>query len=230
MSLAFSDLGKLDCPVDSDPDVEVGAVSMSVDRNGNAWVLMEDGFIYRVDLVTMACSATGYTHDFGVYGMGFSYDGAEDTLFVAGPEGTLGTLDVHTGKGTIVGLTDGFSGQTELTGSGDGRLFGVRFDSEPYSTNLQGAYLEYDKSTGLLKWYAPQPGVVSIPIDPAGGETSGFAVAFWGGDLWTFIGTGQSSVYRYPLDTKTPTEVLHDIGYLVTGAGVSTCAPIVAPK
>ena len=82
---AFTDLGTLNCPA------MFGATpfSMGVDRTATAWVLYDSGELFRVDTTSLACTATSWSSELGLFefGMGFSTDtagGSTDTLFVAG--------------------------------------------------------------------------------------------------------------------------------------------------
>ena len=51
----------------------------------------------------------------------------------------------------------------------------------------------------------------------------GYAMKFWGGSFWIFIG---SSVFEVPRSTGVANEVVIDDGYNIVGAGVSDCAPV----
>ena len=102
--------------------------------------------------------------------------------------------------------------RTELTGTGDGRLFG-------WSPNSQGSgsrLVEIDRSNA--KVLAANNLQIGTPNDA-------FAFAFWGGDFWIFTSQGgPTTVTKYdPGTTKESTATTTSVQ--IVGAGVSTCAP-----
>jgi hypothetical protein len=224
--LAITLVGSLLCPA-------YGAfpTSMAVDRLGYAWVIFSDGTLWKVDTKTAACAATSYEADqlgFHRFGMGFSTDqvtGGAETLFVADHDGQgLGKIDTKTLRLAKVGPFDGtFVGQTgELTGTGDGRLYGF-FTTSPAQVG------EIAKGSAQIVSPKPMTGV-STGTD--------WAFSFWGGDfyLYTANDTGGlpqnqkgSSVTRYRPSDGSITVVMQPLGYNIVGAGVSTCAPTTAP-
>src|SRR5512135_2866827 len=77
----FTDLGTLSCPTSGGGGIFGGAMpfSMGVDRNTIAWVLYDDGELFRVDINNnLACTATSWSSSNGLmqFGMGFSTDTA----------------------------------------------------------------------------------------------------------------------------------------------------------
>src|SRR6185295_13918038 len=72
MTLTFHDIGMLDCPASA------GAkpFSMAVTRDASAYVLYDDGEIFRVNTVGLACTSTMFhaSSSFTQFGMGFSTD------------------------------------------------------------------------------------------------------------------------------------------------------------
>jgi hypothetical protein len=225
-SLTFSLIGKLDCP-----GATASPFSMSVDRKGTAWVVFTDGEMYWVDVTTAACSATAYQpgqHGFTTFGMGFSLDapnGADETLYVsespylsgAVNSKGLGKIDTSTLTLTPIATYDLLPNRrAEMTGTGDARVFGA-FEGTPY------VVAEISKSDARILSQAPQTGVTYAP------NSSNFAFAFWGGDFWIFVGPGSyTDVFQYKPKDQTTTKVSHE-SFAVVGAGVSTCAPLVAP-
>jgi hypothetical protein len=223
-TLAFSPVGKLNCPagfLDT-------PFSMAVDRNANAWVVYTNGTLFKVDTKSAACTPTSFVPGqagFVTFGMGFSTEGAgstKDTLFVSQSDflgGTTGlaTIDTTSLVLTPVGMYDQMTARAELTGTGDGRLFGA-FEGAPY------VVAEIDKSSAKILSQAPQSQIQAAP----GG--SNFAFAFWGGSFWLFVGPGTSTdVFQY--DPKAGSTVKHKTeSFAIVGAGVSTCAPIEPPK
>ncbi|MBI4955441.1 MAG: hypothetical protein HY908_25690 [Myxococcales bacterium] len=98
----------------------------------------------------------------------------------------------------------------DLTGTGDGRVFG-------FFATYPATLAELDPATGAVLARRRLQSVVT---------GQGWAFSFWGGDFWFYWapeGT-TSNVSRLSAD-GTLREVLHDVGFVIVGAGVSTCAP-----
>lgn len=216
-ALALTQVGVLACPQNGGTATPF---SMSVDRAGVAWVLYNDGHLFHVDTTTAACTATNFAPNqqgFKKFGMGFVSDAAgsdAETLYVANEFG-IGSIDTQSLSVSPIGQF-GFSAAAELTGTGDGRLFGLFFGFPPYIA-------EIDEATSSL---GPE-----APLDAVDVGT-GFAFAFWGGSFWVFTAPNGSSsqIDRYDPATKTSATVKKDLGFKVVGAGVSTCAPLEIPK
>ncbi|MBW2523727.1 MAG: hypothetical protein JRI23_06105 [Deltaproteobacteria bacterium] len=222
----FTLIGPLGCNTTMSPN------SMAVDRDAVAWVNYVDGgllgdnagAIYRVSTADASCEPTpAVTLPAGWYriGMGYSTDGANtdaETLFVTsiGLAGGLGRIDGP--SLTPIGEFGGaFYGQTaELTGTGDGRLFGF-FTSTPVEVG------EIDKASAQVIANTPLP-TVQVP--------SAWAFSFWGGDFYLYTANmGDSTVNRYrPSDGSVDTAYMTNIGFRIVGAGVSTCAPLQPPR
>ena len=210
----FVPIGQIACPSGATP------YSMAVDRKGKAYVVFTDGRLFQVSTSTAACVATAFVpgqSGFRTFGMGFvsNTGGPEETLFVAEGDGTSATssgiaaIDTTTFKLGFIGGMSPPQSRVELTGTGDGRLFG-------YSPNNSGSkIIQIDKTSGNV-----------VGVDPvaAGGSNDAFAFAFWGGDFWIFTGPSTTGVYRYRATDKTTTFVTNAPA-LIVGAGVSTCAP-----
>ena len=205
--------------------------SMAVDRNAVAWVLAQDGTIVKYDINAKTCAKTAYAagqHGFQTFGMGFSSDGAgaaTDSLFVTDdelqtPSSNRGLARIDTSSLSLspVAQYDQLTSlEAELTGTGDGRLFGA-FEGSPYTV------AEIDKSTGHIISVAPQSGINYAP------SSSSLAFAFWGGDFWLFIGPGGTTdVFQYQPSAKTTTKRETE-PFEIVGAGVSTCAPTKPPQ
>jgi hypothetical protein len=227
--------------------------SMAVDREGNAWVNYvaanpitgkpTGGSIFKVTIATGDCAATNITLTSGWYqlGMGFSTVSATDTtdtLYVAatgsasaaacvglggGGGGTtskgLGSLDTDAGTLTPIGVFTGdLAGQSaELTGTGDGRLFGFFVDSPVKVAQI-------DKGSGATSNEVSMTGVAC---------PSAWAFSFWGGDFYLYTspdGTTNSTVTHYTTaDGGIDTSYVANAGFVIVGAGVSTCAPTTPP-
>jgi len=223
-TLAFTQIGQVTC-ASSD------FFSMAVDRNAVAWVLAQDGTIVKYDINAKTCTKTAYQagqQGFQTFGMGFSANGVgatTDTLFVTDDElqtpssnRGLAMIDTSSLSLTPVAQYDQLQGEeAELTGTGDGRLFGA-FEGSPYTV------AEIDKTTGHIISVALQSGINYAP------SSSSLAFAFWGGDFWLFIGPGGTTdVFQYQPSAKTTTKRETE-SFEIVGAGVSTCAPTVPPQ
>lgn len=215
-TLTFKPIGKLSCNAGF-----ATPFSMGVARNGTAWVLFSDGRIFNVSTTNAACTPTSYVpgqNGWTTFGMGFVSDSpgsAAEALYVADYDGGgLAKIDTSTLKLSYVGPWDKLSGSAELSGTGDARLFGFWEGSTV-------TVAEIDKSTGHILTTHPQP---SVTIG------SGWAFAHWGGSFWLFTApSGTSQVDQFDPATNTTKTVKTGLGYVVVGAGVSTCAPTVMP-
>lgn len=218
---AFTKIGDLDCPDNTGST----PFSMGVDRHGTAYVVFSpDGELYKVSTATAACEATGFLANqqgFSTFGMGFATkdNGPEEALFIADstlntPSLGIATIDTEDFSLDFIAPfpPDNLSTGVELTGTGDGRLFGF-FVGGPDGESIR----EIDKSNGDI--------LSNTPIDLS--DPADFAFAFWGGDFYLFhadFPEGPTTVTRYrPTDGS-----MLDVAELptgVVGAGVSTCAP-----
>lgn len=224
---AFTKIGQLDCP-------SGGATpnSMAVDRSGTAWVNFSDGALFEVSTADASCKATSYQKGQGGitrFGMAFATDSAtseEETLYVVGIEGVnggrgLAKIDLKSMALTMLGDFSGsLEGQgAELTGTGDGRLFGF-FTTQPNATLAQ-----IDKGTGATSSATSLQGV---------NTGNAWAFSFWGGDFWFYTSSGisPSTVTRKQSSTNGSISTAKaDVGgFRIVGAGVSTCAPTAPPR
>jgi hypothetical protein len=123
-TLAFSEIGRLNCPAQGTCEGSFGPIpavpfSMAVDRNATAWVLYCSGELFKVDTRTAACTTTSYQpgqQNLWVFGMGFATDAPmsqAETLYVSGGEQMLTGMG-SAGFGTISfpGLSVTRKGQT----------------------------------------------------------------------------------------------------------------------
>jgi hypothetical protein len=228
-TLTFTRIGPVSCPAAP----RTTPFSMAVDRRGIGLSVFSDGTLYQIDMATAACRGTTFQPDqvgFQTFCMGYaanSGDGGDagETLYVADCDVTLGPMMMKpNSKGLaildttlltlsyVAPFSQGIPGP-ELTGTGDGRLFG-------FYTNVIGSgshIVQIDRGTGtLLQDYPLQ---VGTPQD-------GYAFAFWGGVFWVFTsGTLGTFVTRFDPTTGSETNVA-TMPEGVVGAGVSTCAPM----
>lgn len=234
----FTKIGKLGCQTAMQPN------SMAVDREAVAWVnyvqfdgLSGDtaGSLFKVSTFDASCQSTGMALPYNWYrvGMGFSSDAAggdSETLYLTGTDNLgsgspgLGRFDM--GSTSLVPIGE-FSGalngeNAELTGTGDGRLFGF-FTTSPVQVG------ELNKGNGSIVGATPLP-----PVE----DPTAWAFSFWGGDFYLYTAPDQglypnrtTNVTRYrPSDGSIDTTYMVNIGFRIVGAGVSTCAPLEPPK
>jgi hypothetical protein len=236
----FTKIGALGCQTSMTPN------SMAVDRNATAWVnyvagdmttgIDTAGAIFQVSTKDASCQGPAVTLPDGWYrlGMGYATQSATSTaerLYVAatgdpllGGGAGLGLVDF--GKKTV-GPIGSFTGtlagkNAELTGTGDGRLFGF-FTTTPVQV------AEIQKGSGAVTSASPLAQV----------ETPAYwAFSFWGGRFYLYTcpdsmlqpaRTTNVSVYDPATGTVDPA-YMTDIGFRIVGAGVSTCAPVKPPQ
>ncbi len=223
----FTQIGHLGCPTGGQPN------SMAVDRTGTAWISYTNGPVFRVSTKDAACTPSPYVTDqlgFHTFGMGYASNDADptkDTLYVDDHDGKgLAKVDALSGKATLIAPfgapLQGKNG--ELTGTGDGRLFG-------FFTTLPAQVAEINKATGAI---------LSSQVLNAVSTGSEWAFSFWGGDFYLYtaqpVASGlpqnatTSDITRYRPSDKSITVLKKNIGFRIVGAGVSTCAPTTAPK
>ncbi|RLB45520.1 MAG: hypothetical protein DRJ42_29735 [Deltaproteobacteria bacterium] len=228
--LTYTDIGELRCELEGTNILR----SMAVDRAGTAWVSSSRGALYRVDTTTAACVATGMEtgqEQVRNYGMGFATvgDTTEERLFITAEGGwwmdglayrRLGAIDTSTLGLSIIGDIDAPTpANMELTGTGDGRLFGMVLDVRNLRDIIVSIEL-LDAATG---------GTLERKVAPIEAR-SGFAFAQWGGDFWLFTEAPDESarVVQFDFDAGTvvqTVDVTLDVPGTIVGAGVSTCAP-----
>jgi hypothetical protein len=223
-------IGDLNCPA----GFGASPFSMAVDRKGMAFVLYDNGQIFLVDTKDASCKPSAYQpgqHGFTLFGMGWVSDGpgaSTETLYVI-DYSSFGGASMTGNKGLasidnvgmvhpIANFDGGLSGRAaEVTGLGDGRLFGFFVDSNDASKTTVA---EIERTTGHV-----------ISNEPQNITVGAWAFAHWGGSFYLFAGSGiggTSRVHKYTPGTGT-TQIVNDLGYRIVGAGVSTCAPIEEP-
>jgi len=108
--------------------------------------------------------------------------------------------------------------QAELTGTGDGRLFG--FFAPTNMNNVPPSFIDQIDPRSAK--------VLSSVLLPDVIEGGGWAFGFWGGDFYTFTAPDNNTtvVTRYkPSDGSVTQVATAPSGVVIVGAGVSTCAP-----
>jgi hypothetical protein len=234
-SKQFNLVAQLNC----DTTGQLTPNSMAIDRNAVAWINYvapddSSGVVYRFDLTTKKCEkAPAVTLDYGWtrLGMGFSTDAAgstNETLFVAGTADQLtgvgpglGKLNMANHQVVPIGdFASPLSGQSaELTGTGDGRLFGF-FTSSP----VEVAQIAKTASGGVVA-ITKEKKVTSTP-------PLAWAFSFWGGSFYLYMsdGTSNSTVTKFDPSANTLNPSYATAPFIIVGAGVSTCAPLTPPS
>ncbi len=229
---AFHDIGTLNC---NDPGGGT-PFSMSVDRNGVAWVIFSSGNLFNVYIADAGCEPTDYVsgqQGLLTFGMGFATQGpgsTQDTLYIAGapPAGSgamapaeLAILDTGTLNVSVVAPV---GGDPELTGTGSGQLWGFFPQVSLPGTDAGDAFIVgIDPVTGNLG--------TPILLPDLDGAPSAWAFAYYGGDFWVFLalqnpdGTqGVTNVWHVNGTTGSATIAL-PTNRSIVGAGESTFVP-----
>lgn len=226
-------LGDINCP--AGPSFGGGSAtpfSMSVDRDARAWVLYNSGEIFWVNTKDLGCKDSGFKpaqDGFETFGMGFVTDGMgteAETLYVTGGshlspgKGRMASINKKSlGLSAIGPLPDTENGP-ELTGTGRGELWA-------YFPGMRDSFVALmDKGTGVpAKQY---------PIPPLPGSVRAWAFAHWGGRFYIFVtvydpalGSNNSQIQMFTPDDGQVTLIMDKLPYMIVGAGVSTCAPII---
>lgn len=208
-------IGRLSCPTTARPN------SMAVSQDGTAYLNFDDGKLYRVNVRSATCTATGFVAPSGwrTFGMGFkpvSATSVNEVLFIA--NGSLATVSLPSFAVTMVGPVAGTSSGPELSGTADGELYAYLLPP-----NLMGAM--------RLARIDPQTAALSMPraFPSLTVSSTGFAYAFtaWSSDfyLYTSSGTSNSSIVRYEPAADRDSVVMTpgNTGIRIVGAGVSRC-------
>jgi hypothetical protein len=224
--LKFTRIGTLQCQSAGTPN------SMAVARDGTAWVNYSDGRLFKVSTANASCSSTTFQprqSGFGSrFGMGFSSNSAgskDETLYIADVESAQGLGRIDLGSLTVAPVGR-FGGNLavggELTGSGEGRLWGF------FTTTPNATFAEIGKGNAQTSDSRTLQGVQT---------GTHWAFSFWGGDFWFYTAntslnpSATSSVTRMNTQMNNQlSTVLQNIGFRIVGAGVSTCAPTTIPR
>lgn len=215
----FSLIGRLQCGGGGSP------FSMSVDRNGVAWVLYNDGNVFEVSITDASCKATGYhvgSSGDVTFGMGFATDAAgakTEKLYIAANRAPSDLSFIDTTAEPPVAhrvatIEASQASHPELTGTSEGRLYGF-YPVEGGTSFVQ----EIDKRSGAAvgtRWE------LGDTLD----FVNAYAFAHWGGVFYIFVTTTDGPSVR-AIDRRTGAYkvALDRVPYRITGAGVSTCAP-----
>lgn len=219
----LTEIGTLNCP---GADLAT-PFSMAVDRNSNAYVLYQNEHIYKVSTTDASCAETHYVpgqqgmHLFGMAFVTNEVGGSDETLYVLGGDagfelsGRSHFAKIDTTSWTVSLIAD-VSDKADLAGNANAELWGFFVGD----TNLE--VRQFDSTDGhTLRTFDVSE------IDPFTSVT-GWAFGYWGGRLYLFYAglfDNSTNIYRLTPSTGQLELVKSDIGYLVVGAGVSTCAP-----
>jgi hypothetical protein len=243
----FASIGSLNCP---NPGVDLRdgfttatPFSMSVDRNGVAWVLYTSGKLFRVSTSDASCQESTWSvgaGGFQLFGMGFVVDqsgGNTEKLWISGGltseldtgASDLGSIDTSSMTvGSVGPMPNNGEYSPELSGTGAAELYA-------YYPGSQSSFVaRIAKATGQVEqqWN----------LQPLGDGFSSIVVAWafahWGGRFYIFAtvqdafsGANQSMVIRLDPEGNggqgSSQTILPNTGRVVVGAGVSTCAPII---
>ncbi|MBA3461192.1 MAG: hypothetical protein H0T46_14605 [Deltaproteobacteria bacterium] len=205
--------------------------SMSVDRTGTAWVLYEDGELFKVDIADAHCEPSGYVAGSSGstnFGMGFATDapGAEtEKLYIASDDATNALHAIDTSKDLtpkrMGAIQAANSPNPELTGGSDAKLYGFY----PQSSGV--AFVQQIERTSG-KEVGPRWPLGTEPL----GDVNAYAFAQWAGVFYIFVTTFDDVTFDHnstvrTLDPQTGRfdTVVTRSPFRITGAGVSTCAP-----
>ncbi|MFO0548228.1 MAG: hypothetical protein U0271_07570 [Polyangiaceae bacterium] len=204
---AYHLVGHLKCASFGEPQ------SMAVDRRGIAWVFYDTGELFKVSVRDASCNKTAYHHPSGNHqlGMGFTAVGAGlagEQLYIASPDFGLATLNlddfsVHQTRKLVMGA--------ELTGGGDGRLFHFSAETQELS------------QVDLTRF-----SLVPLRRFDTLGEVSAWAISRYAGRFYMFTSPGEGVPSKTTeFDPTKQTERMRDsnLGFVVVGAGQSTCVP-----
>ena len=202
---------------------------MSIDRNRTAWVVYDDGALFKVSITDASCEATNYVRGSSgatTFGMGFATDqagGDSEKLYIAANSTANSLSSIDTEHALVphrVGLLTATEDRNpELTGTSDAKLYG--FYPNTFGTSF---VQEIDRTSGDgigRKWSVGELGTVEA-----------YAFAQWGGGFYVFAtvddgGTFDSNSTVRMIDKATGDfrTVMQHVPYRISGAGVSTCAP-----
>jgi hypothetical protein len=225
----FTKIGHLSCPAPAG----ITPNSMAIDRSGTAWVNYTDGSLFKVSTTDASCQATSYQPgpNFSKMGMAFAKNAKSktETLYVVGLDSNdskigkgFGIIDLTTMKLTMLGDFSGdLAGRgAELTGTGDGKVFGF------FTTKPDASLAQINSTNGAT---SNTTSLTSVDT----GES--WAFSFWGGDFWFYTSPGKTTPSKVTRLARSKDDALsvtlQDVGgFRIVGAGVSTGAPIEPPK
>jgi hypothetical protein len=119
----------------------------------------------------------------------------------------------------IADYTNGLAGRPCMpTGNAAGELFGM------FYFGTSGAPLELAQIDPAT---AATPTITQLPISLLANHDGSIPFVFWGGDFWFFVPDNSVVRYHYSTDKSFEMVLAPDRSKpIVTGAAVSTCAPV----
>ena len=229
----FKEIGTLSCP--AGPALSGGTAtpfSMSVARDGTAWVLYTSGEIFNVNTSDASCKKSNFMpsqQGMDLFGMGFVTNGngaTDETLYItggdaadAGQANLFGNVNPKTLQVTKTGTVAIDEYAPELTGTGKGELWAY------FPGTMATKVAQLDKSNGNV--------IKDWKLGGLGNSVAAWAFAHWGGRYYIFVttstlfGTNNSQVFLFDPALGTSTRIMSNLKYTIVGAGVSTCAPVI---
>ncbi|UJR37534.1 hypothetical protein I4U23_030236 [Adineta vaga] len=206
-------VGTLNCSTTAYP------YSMAVQRNGKAWTLFTDGNLYTFDVNTVQCQTTSYVSEqegLILFGMNFAIDKLtnQEKLYLtsdsSNPPYRLATLDINSLEISIIGYYYDLSARAELTGTNDGRLFGL-FEGKPY------IIAEINATNGEILSQTAQD-MIQYTSD-----SLNFAFASYASNFFLFVGDNSfTDIFLFDSSTKTTFKQTR-ISNGIVGSATSTC-------
>ena len=231
-TLAFENLGTVTCPTDGFP------LALAVDRQGHALVsYFSETPPFAIETYAIALANPDECEPFDLplpenhwlAGTGYASTSAAepcDELYVfstpmeEAATGVIGRVDHESNEYVEVGAAPYY--QAQLTGTGDGRLFGF--------AGTDGG--ELGSIASLVRFDIGDANVLDDQAIDGLNADNGLGFAFWGGDVYFFTDGAHdtSIVTRLDYDESDgggTTVVVDHTPVRIMGAGVSTCAPFV---
>ena len=183
----FKLIGTLKCPAGPALDglSDSTPFSMSVGRDGTAWVLYTSGEIFSVSTADASCKPTTFQvsqQGMDLFGMGFVTNGngaTDETLHIvggdsaiAGTANTYASIDPKTLKVSLLGNVAVDMNAPELTGTGKGELYA--YFPGPFSPRVQ--LLNKSTAATTREW----------KLTASANMVTSYAFAHWGGQFFIF--------------------------------------------
>lgn len=183
---------------------------MTVDRNGTAWVVGDQGSVYKTSTLNATCSALStWSPQNGFSDFALSFIGltcGDTSLYMLGQDtGELAKFDTVKSSFTKINTPSVAGILGDMTTNGDSTLY---FLNDAPTLHL---YEINPTTAAVMKTY-------TIPNASGGGNQ---ALAYFGGRFYAFE---NDIVYEYDPNANT-TKNIGTAPISVTGAGQSTCVP-----
>jgi len=195
-----------------------GLYAIALQRTGIIWAIFEDGSLHNYNIDSQLCISTNYTTNqssIAYFSMAFVKNTTDDNeiLYISkknDPPNTLGTIDLTTFTLSIVGNYSNLQTYADLTGTNDGRLFGV-FQTD----NFTIAQIN-ETNADIIAQY---PLSISSTIN----SEPKYGFAAYDSNFLFFSGNGTNThIYLFNASTNATT-MLTTVPQVINGAAVSTC-------